>query len=143
MSSDCSEIREHMCNFTISFIKNNLVGGQSWMVSLSIPLVLRRFLGWKELLRSEVVEVVRTLDGDKALSLDGFSMAFFETCWEVIKDDIMDVFKEFHLREKFGKSFNATFISLIPKKAMTVDIKDFCLISLVSGAYKIILGDKF
>jgi hypothetical protein len=71
MSSDCSEIREHMCNFTISFIKNNLVGGQSWMVSLSIPLVLRRFLGWKELLRSEVLEVVRTLDGDLFLRLVG------------------------------------------------------------------------
>jgi hypothetical protein len=45
--------------------------------------------------------------------------------------------KEFHLRGKFEKSLNATFISLIPKKVGVVDIKDFCPISLVGGVYKI------
>jgi hypothetical protein len=35
-------------------------------------------------------------------------------CWEVLKEDIMEVFKEFHSRGKFEKSFNATtFVSLI------------------------------
>jgi hypothetical protein len=41
--------------------------------------------------------VVRTLNGDKAQGLYGFSTAFFQTCWEVIKEDIIDVFKEFYL----------------------------------------------
>jgi hypothetical protein len=36
------------------------------------------------------------------------------------------------------RSFNATFVALIPKKAGAVEIKDFCSISLVSGVYKII-----
>ena len=36
-------------------------------------------------------------------------MAFFQKCWEVLKDDIMAIFKEFHNRGKFEKSFNATF----------------------------------
>jgi hypothetical protein len=40
----------------------------------------------------------------------------------------MDVFKEFHSRGKFEKSSNVTFISLIPKKADVVDIKDFLLV---------------
>jgi hypothetical protein len=76
--------------------------------------------------------------GDKAPGLDGFSMAFFQKCWEVLKVDIMAVFKEFHRRGKFEKSFNATFVSLIPKKARAVEIKDFRPISLVGGVYKII-----
>jgi hypothetical protein len=40
--------------------------------------------------------VVRKLKGDKALGPDGFSMAFFQKCWEVVKKDMMVVFKEFH-----------------------------------------------
>jgi hypothetical protein len=35
-------------------------------------------------------------------------------CWEVLKEDIMEVFKEFHSRGKFEKSFSViTFVSLI------------------------------
>jgi len=63
---------------------------------------------------------------------------FFQKCWEVLKEDIMVVFKEFHGRGHFEKSINATFISLIPKKAGAMDIKDFGPISLLGGIYKII-----
>jgi hypothetical protein len=52
--------------------------------------------------------------------------------------DMMAVFKEFHESGKFEKSFNATFVALIPKKAGAVEIRDFRPISLVSGLYKII-----
>jgi len=93
----------------------------------------------KEILRSmKVWEVVRDMNGDKALGLDGFSMACFQKCWEVMKEDILKVFKEFHSRGKFEKIFNSTFVSLVPKKASVVDIKDFRPISLVGGVYKII-----
>jgi hypothetical protein len=93
----------------------------------------------KEILRSmKVWEVVRDMNGDKAPGLDGFFMACFQKCWEVMKEDILKVFKEFHSRGKFEKIFNATFVSLVPKKAIVVDIKDFRPISLVGGVYKII-----
>jgi hypothetical protein len=93
----------------------------------------------REFEEEEVCEVVRKLKGDKAPGLDGFSMAFFQKCWEVVKKDMMPVFKEFHESKKFEKSFDATFVALIPKKAGVVEIKNFCPISLVSGVYKIIL----
>jgi hypothetical protein len=89
---------------------------------------------WEE----EVWEVVRKMKGDKAPGPDGFSMAFFQKCWEVIKKDIMAVFKEFHETGKFEKSLNTTFVALIPKKAGAMEIKDFRPISLISGVYKII-----
>jgi hypothetical protein len=38
----------------------------------------------------------------------------------------------------FEKSFNATIVFPISKKAGVVDVKDFRPISLVGGAYKII-----
>jgi hypothetical protein len=49
-----------------------------------------------------------------------------------------ECFHEFHVRVKFERSLNATFIALIPKKARVVDIKGFRLTSLVVGVFKII-----
>jgi hypothetical protein len=56
----------------------------------------------------------------------------------VLKEDIIKVFRNFHARGKFEMSLNATFIPLIPKNPKVIDPKDFRLISLVSGIYKII-----
>jgi hypothetical protein len=86
----------------------------------------------------EVWEVVREMNGDKAPGPYGFSMAFFQKCWGVIKKDIMAVFSEFHNSSQIERSLNATFVFLIPKKADAVAVKDFRPISLVGGVYKII-----
>jgi predicted phosphoribosyltransferase len=50
----------------------------------------------------------------------------------------MNVFHEFYAQGKFERSLNATFTVLILKKVLVVDIKDFRLISLVSGGYEFI-----
>jgi hypothetical protein len=86
----------------------------------------------------EVREVIHGLDRDKALGPDGFSLAFFQDCWEVVKWDFMAVFADFHSHGKFVKSINSTLISLIPKFHRTKEIKDFRPISLVGGVYKIL-----
>jgi hypothetical protein len=77
-------------------------------------------------------------NGNKAPGLDRFSLAFFQACWDVLKQDIMAVFEDFHARGRFEKSLNSTFISLIPKVSGALELKDYCPISLVSGIYKII-----
>jgi len=82
--------------------------------------------------------VVQSLNGEKVLGSDGFTMAFFRKCLDVLKMDLMAVFSEFHSRRQFEKSFNSTFVSLIPKKTKVVDVKDFRLICLVGGVNKII-----
>ena len=46
----------------------------------------------------------------------GYRMGFFIKCWDVVKKDIMDTFKNFRSHNIFEKSFNATYIALIPKK---------------------------
>jgi hypothetical protein len=92
----------------------------------------------REFEKDEIWEVVRNFKGDKATCSDGFTMAFFQKCWEVLKDDIIAVLKEFHNSGKFEKSLNATFVSLIPKEAGVVEIKDFRPISLIGRMYKII-----
>lgn len=86
----------------------------------------------------EVFGVVHDFNGDKAPGPDGFTMAFFQSCWSLVKTDIMNVFHIFHAHTVFEKSLNATFLALIPKKSDVVDVKDFRPISLVGGLYKVI-----
>jgi hypothetical protein len=48
-------------------------------------------------------EVIKGMDRDKASGPDGFTLAFFQDCWGVVKGDFMAVFSEFHGRGKFVK----------------------------------------
>ena len=41
---------------------------------------------------AEIFGVVMDFDDDKAPSPDGFPMAFFQTCWAIIKTDLLEVF---------------------------------------------------
>ena len=58
--------------------------------------------------------------------------------FSILNAEIMAVFQNFHSQVVFEKSLNASFLALIPKKVDVVEIKDFRLISLVGGIYKII-----
>jgi hypothetical protein len=44
----------------------------------------RREFGWRDFKESEVLEVVREFNGDKAPGREGFCVAFFHKCWEVL-----------------------------------------------------------
>jgi hypothetical protein len=62
----------------------------------------------------------------------------FRNVGGVLKKDIVAVFSKFHNSCQFEKSLNATFVSLIPKKADAVEVKDFRPMRVVRGVYKII-----
>ena len=88
--------------------------------------------------REEILQVVRDMEGDKASGPDGFTMAFYHHCWRVVEKDVLAIFEEFFQHCKFEKSFNATFIALIPKKIDASNVRDFRPISLVGSVYKIL-----
>lgn len=71
-------------------------------------------------------------------NLDGFSLSFFQTCWDVRKEDLMEVFYELFSFGKFEKSIYATFLAFIPKKSEVSEVNDFGRISLVNEVYMII-----
>ncbi|WJZ96626.1 hypothetical protein VitviT2T_015292 [Vitis vinifera] len=78
------------------------------------------------------------MDRDKAPGPDGFTIAVFQDCWDVIKEDLVRVFPEFHRSGVINQSTNASFIVLLPKKSTTKKISDFRPISLITSLYKII-----
>ena len=79
------------------------------------------------------------LGKDKAPGPDGFTMAFWLFCWDLVKVEIMGFFKEFHEMGRFVKSLNATFLVLVPKKGDAEYLKDFRPISLVGSLYKLLV----
>ncbi|RVW77557.1 putative ribonuclease H protein [Vitis vinifera] len=62
------------------------------------------------------------MNGDKAPGPDGFKVAFWQSCWETVKEDVLDIFKEFHEQNSFIKSLNNTFLVLLPKKGGAEDL---------------------
>lgn len=66
--------------------------------------------------KTELFDVMRRMDKDKAPEPDRFSLDFFQTCWDMLKEDLMKVFHKLYSFEKFEKSLNATFIALTPRR---------------------------
>ncbi|WMV37016.1 hypothetical protein MTR67_030401 [Solanum verrucosum] len=73
----------------------------------------------------EVLRCLKLCAMDKAPGPDGFTMDFYIKCWEIVKHDIMKAFQNFHEQEVLERSFNATFIALIPKKKGSTELRDF------------------
>ncbi|RVW28235.1 hypothetical protein CK203_083666 [Vitis vinifera] len=53
---------------------------------------------------------VEGLDWDKAPGPDGFTIAVFQDCWDVIKEDLVRVFAEFHRSGIINQSTNASIV---------------------------------
>ena len=84
----------------------------------------------------EIHAALMGMNGDKAPGPDGFTVAFWQSCWDFVKEEIVDLFKEFFDEKSFAKSLNSTFLLLIPKKGGADDLGDFRPISLLGGLYK-------
>ena len=66
--------------------------------------------------KEEIHFALLEMNGDKAPGPDGFTVAFWQACWDFVKEEILELFKEFYDQSTFTKSLNATFLVLIPKK---------------------------
>ena len=87
---------------------------------------------------TEVHAALMDMNGDKAPGSDGFTMAFWQSCWDFVKEEILDMFKEFHEQNSFLKSLNNTFLVLLPKRGGVEDLGDYRPISLLGGLYKLL-----
>ncbi|KAJ9701691.1 hypothetical protein PVL29_006878 [Vitis rotundifolia] len=86
----------------------------------------------------EIHLALMEMNGNKAPGPDGFTMAFWQFYWDFVKEEVLELFKEFYDQNSFAKSFNTTFLVLIPKKGGAEDLGDFRPISLLGGLYKLL-----
>jgi hypothetical protein len=64
---------------------------------------------------SEVQKAVFQMEHNKALDLDGFPAEVYQSCWEIIKKDLMNLFREFYTGNLPLYSLNFGIIFLLPK----------------------------
>lgn len=64
----------------------------------------------------EVKKAVWDCDSSKSPGPDGFNLGFYKECWDVVKEDIMRVMREFYENWRLVRGSNSSFIVLIPKK---------------------------
>eukprot|EP00253_Pinus_taeda_P028283 PITA_28283 len=86
----------------------------------------------------EVIQVIWSMEADKAPGPDGFSIHFYQSCWEVIKSDLLKMIKGFMIKAKIGGGIKSTFLALIPKETNPETFARFTPISLCNASYKII-----
>jgi hypothetical protein len=87
----------------------------------------------------EVWGVIRSQELDKAPGPDGFSGRFYVACWHIIKHDLMDAFRSLWSGDCRGLHVaNQALVSLLPKHADAVEIKDFRPISLIHSVAKLV-----
>ena len=74
---------------------------------------------------------------NKAPGPDGFPAEFYQVFWELIKDDLMALFKDFHKGSLDLYSLNFGIITLLPKEKEVIHIKQFRPICLLNVSFKI------
>ena len=88
-----SDIRDNVVHFYESLYTKS----ESWRpfvddLPFSVIGDSDRFMLDNRFEREEILQVVRDLQGDKSPDPDGFNMAFFQKCWEVVESDVMGFF---------------------------------------------------
>jgi hypothetical protein len=86
----------------------------------------------------EVREAIFHMKHNKAPRPDGFSTEFYQAFWEIIKDDLLALFMEFHNGTLPVYSPNFWIITLLPKKCIALKIQDYRSICLLNVSFKII-----
>lgn len=65
-------------------------------------------------MKDELKVVVHYIPIDSSPRLDGFGVGFFLSCWDIIKDDLLDTVITFFSGATLPRNFSASFIVLIP-----------------------------
>lgn len=76
--------------------------------------------------KEEIKSAVWDCDESKSPGPDIFGMEFYKSCWDIIKDDILRSFGEFHSNGKLVKGSNPSYIALISKKEGICNLHQFC-----------------
>jgi hypothetical protein len=86
---------------------------------------------------AKVREAVFQMEHNKASGPDGFPAEFYQACWDIIKEDLMAMFAEFHVGKLPLYSLNFGTIILLPKCREATTIKQYRPICLLNVSFKI------
>jgi DNA-binding protein len=76
------------------------------------------------------------MERNKAVGPDGLPIEFYQSYWEIIKEDMVDLFRDFYMGNLDVKRINYGTISLIPKVKEAERMQQFRPICLLNCLYK-------
>nr|XP_016437813.1 PREDICTED: uncharacterized protein LOC107763827 [Nicotiana tabacum] len=86
----------------------------------------------------EIRDVVFNMDPDSAVGPDSYNGKFFQSCWDIIKEDITDFVQAVFNGRRLTKKFSHTYLVPIPKVDSPNSFSDLRPISLSNFTAKII-----
>ena len=92
----------------------------------------------KPVTEEEVNEVLKEMQNGKAPGPDGFNVDFIKACWNIVKQDILNVVEDSRMNRTILKTLNTSFIALIPKQEVAQMPDKFRPIALCNMVYKLI-----
>jgi hypothetical protein len=84
----------------------------------------------------EVKKAIFDSYSDGAPSPDGLPFIFYQHFWDMLKDDLMAMFKDFHEGDLDLFRLNIAILTLIPKEPDASSMKKFRPISLLNFCFK-------
>jgi mannosylglycoprotein endo-beta-mannosidase len=90
-----------------------------------------------EFMEEEIRGAIFQMNHNMALGHDGFPLEFYQVFWNMIKDDLMALFTDFHKGESPLHSLNFGTIILIPKFKEAKQIQQYRPICLLNVSFKI------
>ena len=88
--------------------------------------------------RSQIKKGIQDCCRDKSLGPDGYSLVVYQDCWDILKQDLLDVFEDFYNSGVVNSVTNSTYVCLILEKDEHMRLSEFRPISLETSLYKII-----
>lgn len=90
----------------------------------------------KSFTEEEVKKVIFDMKENTTPGPDGFSVTFYKNCWEIIKDEFMQMVNDFYMGALDIARLNYG-VTLIPKVQDANDVKQFRPICLLNVSFKI------
>jgi hypothetical protein len=82
--------------------------------------------------KKEMDEVIMSMPVDRAPGPDGYNGLFLKKCWPIIQNEFYRLAEDFHNGTVKLQNINGSYITLVPKKAVAVQVNDFRPISLTN-----------
>lgn len=76
------------------------------------------------------------MHNDKSAGPDGSNVDFFKACWNIVKQEILQVVEDSKRHRTILKALNSSFIALIPKQELAQTPNRFRPIALCIVVYK-------
>ena len=92
----------------------------------------------KPFCEQEIKDALFQMERNKAAGPDKIPIEFYQACWDIIKNDIIQLFDDFHKGRVDISRINYGVITLLPKVSDAVRIQQFRPICLLNCLYKLI-----